>query len=128
MISKHCIHCGIKNIFEITPQFCCGCGEPFNRASAATTHSSTNTEDDFEDEDSGGYDLKKLKQDWSAEYSTEENFEKFGESCGTSSRLSNKATRRAEANLRPSFKADSAIKASREDCRFNGNSKSIGKE
>jgi len=116
MIEKYCVHCGTRNIFEITPKFCCGCGKPFNKAVA-----SVHVEEE-EEEETPSFDVEKMRKDVVCEYDKEEHFPKFGDNIA---KEQGRYDRRAEAAKKPPFQGD-AIQKTREDCTFNGTSKSIG--
>lgn len=125
MISKYCIHCGAKNTFEVTPKFCNGCGEPFNRSSASVKKRQIIEDDDYEDDEDEvvRFDMDKLKKDWSIEGSAKENWDKFGSQVGVAA----KDGYNRKENIRPDSEADKkALDALKDACRFKGESKSIG--
>jgi len=48
MIHKFCINCGVKNSFQSAPpNFCCGCGKPFNKTSVVSQAADEDEDEEF---------------------------------------------------------------------------------
>lgn len=66
MTHKFCIHCGVKNSYQASPpNFCFGCGKPFNKAGS---QQKVEVEEEYEDSvgNSKVADVDELSQGWGA--------------------------------------------------------------
>lgn len=66
MNKQYCVQCGAPNAYESNPpNFCCGCGKPFNK-SVAKVYSDNSIEEEDEPTEEGSIpvDKQSLAQDW----------------------------------------------------------------
>lgn len=116
MSHQFCVKCGQKNTYEASPpNFCCGCGEPFNKAiSVARTETK-------EEERSGPLhiDKNKLKKDFVAEVDQVQR-DTFGDL------YHNPSPRESYTRPRPKSLGDNAAKATRQECAPVKGTKEIG--
>lgn len=63
MNKEFCMSCGQKNVFEVTrPKFCCGCGQPLNTLSVASTPTQRRIVKDDQEEESD-FDIESIDID-----------------------------------------------------------------
>jgi uncharacterized membrane protein YvbJ len=122
MIHKFCVNCGVKNSFQATPpNFCCGCGKPFNKV-LSSSQASQDVDNEEQEEASVVIPPKEsLASGWGASQVGMDNQLTFGS-------LYNNPTKPVGKNQRPEPKNTSGdiLKQSIEECRSVKESKEIG--
>lgn len=136
MQHEFCMSCGHKAEFLVSkPNFCPGCGEPFNRSSASVSTSSRRAtlqrqrqveDDDFdEDDDQAIFDKAALREAWAAERLPGESL-----TIGTIGDLLNNPAPRGQRTYRPEAESglsgEQLLKKIRQECGRTKASKSVG--
>ena len=132
MTHKFCLKCGHKNVFENPPKFCWNCGHSFGMTTSISSKPDTKVktrrpifddedEDDNYEEESVSIDISKLKKDWVADISKNQQIgEKFKDCYAQAPDPNFRRTVREEFS--PNEKA---INVTRKECSKKNSSKSI---
>jgi hypothetical protein len=93
MPKEYCVKCGRLNVFEgIRPQFCGGCGQPFNRTAVPLSNSKLGGANGFRQksadlQDDDGDEMDQIPPlealEGTVDYQAGPKFAKFGEVIGT---------------------------------------------